>query len=289
MDNYQSTKIAEHSWVVFGPKAVPNPENKGFMNNPAFLITDKNVVVIDPGSSLQVGNALLEKIREQTDKPISHVFISHVHGDHWLANHAIYEAYPEVKIYAHPVMIEEAKAGEAESWIANMKTLTEGATEGTKAIIPTIALEDSQEYKIDNITIKAHLNEIAHTKTDAMFEILEDKVLITGDNSFNERMPRLDDGSFTGNIKAMNKALSLNIDVVVPGHGPAGGKEILNNFRNFLSVIYDNSKIMMNEDMDPFEMKPIIVAKMGEFQSWSSFDDNIGRLISLAALEAENE
>ncbi len=38
------------------------------------------------------------------------------------------------------------------------------------------------EVKIDNITIKSHLNEIAHTKTDAMFVIVEDKVLITGDN-----------------------------------------------------------------------------------------------------------
>ena len=143
--------------------------------------------------------------------------------------------------------------------------------------------------KIDNITILSHLNEIAHTKTDAMFEILEDKLLITGDNSFNERMPRLDDGSFTGNIKALDKALSLNIDIVLPGHGPAGGKEVLNNYREFLAIIYDNSKNMMNDDMDPFEMKPIIVAKLDKFQSWTSFDDNIGKLISLAALEAENE
>ena len=36
-------------------------------------------------------------------------------------------------------------------------------------------------------------------------------------------------------------------------------------------------------------MKPIIVAKLEKFQSWTSFDDNIGKLISLAALEAENE
>ena len=289
MDKYEAQKLAEHTWGIFGPLTAPNPENKGFMNNPVFVITDKSVVVIDPGSSVQVGRALLEKIRKQTDKPITHIFNSHVHGDHWLANQAFFEENPDVKIYAHPVMIEEAKAGEAESWIGLMKTLTKGATEGTIATIPTIELENKQEVKIDNITIKSHLNKLAHTKTDAMFEIIEDKVLITGDNTFSKRMPRLDDGSYVGNIMAMDVALALDIKVVVPGHGPAGGKEVLTNFREFLYTIYGTSKKLIDDDMESFEMKPIIVKKLEKYQDWENFDGAIGKLISVAVLEAENE
>ena len=289
MENFKAEKIAEHTWVVFGPKAEPNPENQGFMNNPTFVISEKSVIVIDPGSSLQVGEALLEKIRKATDKPVTHVFNSHVHGDHWLANHAIQKAYPNVKIYAHPVMIEEASDGKGETWVGLMKTLTEGATEGTKVVLPTEALKNGQEVKIDNITIKSHLSETAHTKTDAMFEILEDKVLITGDNCFSERMPRLDDGSYVGNMKAMDDGLKLDIAVVIPGHGPAGGKEVLSNFRSFLSTVYDTSKILLDDDMESFEMKPVIVEKLGEFKKWENFDKSIGKLISIAVLEAENE
>ncbi len=289
MNGFETQKVAEHSWVIFGPLTQPNTENKGFMNNPLFTITDKSVVVIDPGSSLQVGEALLAKIKEKTDKPVTHVFNSHVHGDHWLGNHAIQNAYPDVKIYAHPVMIEEAKAGEAESWISIMNTLTEGATEGTKPVIPSIALENEQEIKIDNITIKSYLSEIAHTKTDAMFVILEEKVLITGDNNFNKRMPRLDDGSFAGNIKVLDDAMNLDIDVVIPGHGPSGGKEILTTFRDFLNIIYQTSKELREDDAEPYEMKPIIVEKLEKYKDWESFDDNIGKLISIAVLEAENE
>ena len=289
MDKFEAVNIAEHTWGIFGPLTAPNPENQGFMNNPVFVITDKSVVVIDPGSSVQVGRALLEKIRKQTDKPITHVFNSHVHGDHWLGNQAFLEANPDVKIYAHPEMITEAKEGEAETWIALMKTLTEGATEGTEATIPTIALENNQEIKIDNITIKAHLNKLAHTKTDAMYQIIEDKVLITGDNTFNNRMPRLDDGSFVGNMAAMDLGLALDIKHVVPGHGAVGGKEILSNFREFLYVIYDNSKMLLDEDMEPFEMKPIIVKKLEKFKEWDNFEGAIGKLISVAVLEAENE
>ncbi len=288
MDDFDAKKIAKHTWVVLGPLELPNAKNQGFMNNPAFVITDKSVIVIDPGSTVHVGRALLKKIRKQTDKPITHVFNSHIHGDHWLAGQAIAEENPKVKIHAHPQMIEDAKAGEAKNWIDIMNTLTEGASEGTKAIFPTIALENGQEIKVDNITIKVHLNDFAHTKTDAMYEIVEDKVLITGDNAFNNRSPRLDDGSFAGNIEAMNSALKLDIDVVIPGHGAAGGKEILSDYRDFIATIFNTTQELMDEDMEAFEMKPIIVKKMEKFKNWGNFDGAIGRLISIAVLEAEN-
>ena len=206
---YPTKKVSMNTWAIFGPKDPPNKENRGFMNNPAFVVTDKSVVVIDPGSSVQVGRSLIARIKKITDKPITHIFNSHIHGDHWLATDAISQVYPNVIIYAHPMMIEEAKAGEGESWIKVMNNLTEGATDGTKVVLPTHALEDQQIVDVDNISIKSHLSELSHTKTDAMFEIMQDKILITGDNSFNKRMPRMDDGSYVGNIDTMENALAF--------------------------------------------------------------------------------
>ena len=289
MDKFEPKKVAEHTWVILGPLTGPSVANKGFMNNPAFVVTDKSVVVIDPGSSLYVGRALLKKIRKITDKPITHVFNTHIHGDHWLGNQAMLEENPKAEIYAHPQMIAEAKAGEAEAWISLLEKLTEGISKGTEAVIPANALEDGQKITIDNITVKMHFTAKAHTTTDAMFEILEDKVLITGDNAFRDRSPRLDDGSYVGNMTAMDNALKLDVSVVIPGHGPAGGKEVLSDFREFLYIIYDSTKTLLEEDAEAFEMKPIIVKKMAKFKGWENFDGAIGKLISVAVLEAENE
>ncbi|MEH6456693.1 MAG: MBL fold metallo-hydrolase [Cocleimonas sp.] len=287
--SYPIQKIAKHTWAIFGPKETPNEANQGFMNNPAFVVTDKSVVVFDPGSSVHIGKSLITKIKKVTDKPITHVFNSHIHGDHWLATDAIQLAYPDVVVYAHPVMLEEAKAGEGDSWIKLMSSLTAGATDGTKVVLPTRVLEDQQVVRIDNISIKSHLSELSHTKTDAMFQIIEEKILITGDNSFNQRMPRMDDGSFVGNIQSMENALGLDIEQVIPGHGPLGGKEILSAYKDLLSIVYKEVKVQLDEDLEAFEMKPIIIEKLDSHKGWTNFEDSIGKLISIAVLEAESE
>ncbi len=288
LTGYETKKVAEHTWFIPGPRETPNVENKGFMNNPAFVITNKSVIVLDPGSSLLVGKALIKRIRKHTKNPITHVFNSHIHGDHWLANQAFVEENKDVKIYAHPLMIKEAKNGEAKVWIDMMMDRTKGITKDTVAVIPTEVLKDQQEIKIDNITIKAHLANIkAHTDTDAMFEIVEDKVLVTGDNAFRDRTTRMDDGSFVGNMKVMDYALKLPIEVVIPGHGPSGGKEVLKDFKNFLSLIYNTTKKAMDDDLEVYEIKPKVIAATAQYKSWTGYDAGIGKLVGVAALEVE--
>lgn len=286
--DYKAEKVSNNTWVVHGPMGFPTPENKGFMNNPAFTITDNSVVVFDPASSVQGGEGLLKKIKAITDKPVTHVFISHVHGDHWLGNQAIKAAYPSAKFYAHPEMIEAANEGEAENWVALMENLTEGATKGTVAVIPEIALSDRQEIKIDNITVRAYLDDWAHTKTDAMFVIPEEKVLITGDNVTYMRIARMSDGNFQGNIASIEKALETEVEIVVPGHGPTGGKEILGIFQSYLKTIYQASEQAVEDDKEPYEIKEELLPLMDVYHKWSGFEGEFGRHISQAMLEAED-
>lgn len=82
LNNYKPEKISEHTYVIHGPGVRGIKENQGFINNPAFIITDKSVIVIDPGSSVQVGRSVLTHIRKITQNPVTHIFITHVHGDH---------------------------------------------------------------------------------------------------------------------------------------------------------------------------------------------------------------
>lgn len=287
VESYPAKKVAEHTYVIHGPLEIPNAKNKGFMNNPAFIVGKEGVAVIDPGSSVQIGRAVLVQIKKVTDKPVTLVFNTHVHGDHWLGNQAFWEANPDVKIYAHPQMIAEANAGEAEAWVKNLFQLTEGATEGTKAVIPTKVLKDGQVVKLGQISIKTHLGDHVHSKTDAMFEVLEDKVLFTGDNVTSKRIPRMDDGSFRGSITTISKALELDLEKVVPGHGETGDKTVLSAYKNYLSTVYESVKELSDEGLEDFEMKEKVAAKLKDYADWAGLEDELGKHISLAVLEAE--
>ena len=47
------------------------------------------VILVDPGSTYQVGKQVLAEIKKVTTKPVVAVFNTHIHGDHWLGNQAI--------------------------------------------------------------------------------------------------------------------------------------------------------------------------------------------------------
>ena len=174
-------KVSDNIYVVTGNHSFPNPQNKGFMNNPAIIVTDKGAIIVDPGSSAQIGKEMLAKVRKVTKKPVIAVFNTHVHGDHWLGNYGISKAYPKVPIYAHERTIERLKSGEDKLWVERMMTMTKGAIAGTKAAIPTHGLKGGETLKLGNTTLRIHYAGHAHTDNDIMIEVVDDKTLFFGD------------------------------------------------------------------------------------------------------------
>ncbi|MEQ1592887.1 MAG: MBL fold metallo-hydrolase [Thiobacillaceae bacterium] len=286
--SYPAKKVAPDTYVIHGPLGEPSVANQGFMNNPAWIIAGDQVVVIDPGSSVQAGRMVVQQIRKTTQLPVTAVYNTHIHGDHWLGNQAILEAWPKAILIAHPDMIARAQAGEAQSWITTMSRLTQGYTDGTRAEIPTIATFDGMASKIGNRWFKIHAPENAHSKTDIMIEV-DNGVLFTGDNVLNKRVARMDDGSFGGSIKAIDHALTIPATVIVPGHGKTGGREMLTAQRDFFQTLFDAVKMEYDAGKSDFEMKPAVVRKLAAFKKWHGFDTAVGKQISLAVLEIEQQ
>ena len=169
--NLAVRQVTEHVYVAHGPQAFPSPQTAGFMNNPGFIVTSDGVVVVDPGSSVQIGRKLLRSIRSITERPVVAVFNTHVHGDHWLGNQAIHESYPQARIYAHQRMLDHVDAGAGEEWIALFERLTEGATDGTKVIAPGIGLHGGEVIRIGKLSFRIHHTGKAHSDNDIMIEL----------------------------------------------------------------------------------------------------------------------
>ena len=287
LDGFQAEKISNHVYVIHGPLELPNETNEGFMNNPAFIVTDDGVVVIDPGSSVHTGNMLLREIRKVTDMPVIAVFDTHVHGDHWLGNDAIRRAYPEADIYAHHKMITMVDDGEGRNWLDLMHNMTKGATDGTKIVNAEDTLKGGEDLSLGGHRFQIIHHGQAHTVTDIMILYKQDNVLFTGDNVTTKRIIRMVDASFKGSIETIEKAKSLQAAIVVPGHGKTGGTELLDKYHTYLSILYSNVSKYFDEDMSDFEMKPIIHKELEDFHDWSGYEEELGKHISGAYLEIE--
>ena len=286
--DYPVTKITERIYAIYGPYELPTKQNYGFRNNPAFVVTSAGVIVIDPGGGKNVGEMVLKKIRAITDKPVVAVFDTHSHGDHWLGNDAIKRAYPKAVIYGHPNMKAALEAGEGERWVKVVNRETQGETAGTVAVGPDKTVNHGEVIKIGDRQFRVHHFGSTHTDNDILIEVVEDKVLFVGDvvrvNALGSQ-----EGSFKGNIAAIERVLSLPVKIFVPGHGPAGGREMLETYNGFLQKLYAAVQELYKLGISDFEMKPKVIETLREYRGWAEFDTFIGPHVSQVYLEVEKE
>ncbi|WP_407275498.1 MBL fold metallo-hydrolase [Halothiobacillus sp. DCM-1] len=283
--------LAPGVYCIVSPWGFPSPENLGMMSNVTFLTTQNGVVVIDSGSSRQIGEMALRAIRQQTDAPVVAVINTHYHGDHWLGNHAFVAAYPDVPIYAHENTIRAIKTGQGEYWTSLMDRSTDHATVGTVVTPPTRPLQHADVLSFGDMTLKIHHYGTAHTPADICVEIVERKVVHVGDVAMDRRIANMDDGSFLGSFKTFD-ALQAAVPgaLWIPGHGEPS-HEVLASNRQLFEAIYQSAEKAVREGVGPDAAKqfalqhPFIRASASEIKG---FDDNIGKYASLAYLEAES-
>ena len=284
---YAFEKVTDNTWVMHGPRELPNPQNKGFMNNPGVVVTSAGLVVIDPGSTLQVGEHVLAEIKKISNKAIVATFNTHIHGDHWLANQAIKAAYPAVKIYGHTEMLAEVENGEGENWVNMMDSMTEGASKGTMVVGPDNAVDNSDLITIGDTQFKIHHFGIAHTKTDIMIEAVENSVVFLGDNVLALRIPRTSDGTFQGNISSIKTMLESNATTYVPGHGPTGDKAMVTTYLNYLEQVYKAAQTAFEEDLDSSDVLAITKETTAAYKDWQGYHDLLGPQGAQAYAEVE--
>jgi glyoxylase-like metal-dependent hydrolase (beta-lactamase superfamily II) len=284
------TKVTDNCYYILAKDPEPSPENHAFFNNPGFIVTSEGVVVIDTGSSVQIGEMVIRQIKKITDQPVVKVINTHYHGDHFLGNHAFVAAYPDVEIYAHPSCIANIKKDNGAFWYSFMQRNSNNGISGTIVTLPTKILKGGETLIVGDTTLKIHQFGTAHTESDLMIQVVEDKVLYMGDTAMR-RVANMADGSFLGTIEAMKQAKALECDQYLLGHGPHDSVAICNDMQQFCEIIYNSALKYYDDGLSDFEMKPKIVAEpfMKDVASqWPGYDNTIGVFIGVAVAEVEN-
>jgi len=287
LPDYPVDRVTDNVYVIHGPRAFPNPENQGFMNNPGIVLTSAGVVVLDPGSSVQSGEMVIRAVRKLSDQPVVAVFNSHMHGDHWLGNQAFEEAYPGIPIYGHRKMMGKLGEGIGSNWVRIMHAATKGASRGTRAIPPNKAVEHGEEIQIGGHTFRIHHYGHAHSNTDIMVEIPQESIVFMGDNAFVKRIGRLTDTDVKSAIEATQLIKQTGAGNYVPGHGPTNGEQVVDGFGRYLTLLWDSVKKHYDEGLSDFEMKDQVAEAVKDYMDWPGLEEELGRHISITYLQVE--
>lgn len=283
-------QLSPHVWMIFSPDGFPTPENQGMMCNITCIDTPKGVVVVDTGASVQIGEMAVRQIKAVLGKPVVAVINTHYHGDHFLGNQAFVEAYGAMPIYAHAGTIREIAGLEGSSWRTLMEQWTNQATVGTRVVAPNTAVDHGQELKFGSLILRLHHYGKAHTPYDICVEVVGDKLTCIGDVAMNGRIANMDHGSFAGTLKAYEQ-LEKNAPSTIwlPGHGEAGPGVLAWN-RAVFEGIYE-SCVKAVEAGQPLEAAKTLVLRdprvASRAKATKGFENNIGKYVSLAYLEAE--
>ncbi len=290
--DHKPTQLSKRVWLIYSPDSFPTPENKGMMCNITFVVTEKGVVILDSGGSVQIGEMALRMIKTVTPKPVVAVFNSHYHGDHWLANHAYAEAYPGVPIYSLEENIARIKGTEGNLWRGLMERWTNQATAGTKIVPPNTVVKHGQVLDFGDTRLKMHFYGTAHTPCDLTVEVVEDKITHIGDIAMENRIANIDDGSYPGTFKyyeALQKAAGDQL--WLPGHGHPN-KGLLKDYGELMAGIWETCLQAVKDGKDLSAAKSLVLKDprvASRAARTAGFEANIGKYTSLAFLEAEKE
>ena len=244
-------------------------------------------LIVDDGSSLLV-DTLFDAVltREMLDvmadasgvtaEAIDTVVNTHANGDHTHGNGLCTKA---------EVIASEASAREMESFTPAMmqsfmdsaETLGE-AGDYLKDVfgpfdfasvaekLPTKTFSDELRLNVGAKSI--HLLEVgpAHTRGDVLVHVPEDRTIFTGDILFIEGTPLMWAGPVANWIRACDRIIGLDPEVIVPGHGPITDVAGVAQVKAYLQYIEGEARARFDAGLSVREAALDIA--LGDFDRW---------------------
>jgi cyclase len=197
--------------------------------NVAVFITDSGVTLVDTKLA-GWGQAVLDKVKSVTDKPVTRIINTHTHGDH-TGNDGFFGTSVEI------VAQENTKA--------NMEKMDAFKGDNAK-FLPKKTYKDKLTLGSGKDRIDLYYFGAGHTNGDAFIVFPALRVLHTGDIFAWKDGPfcdRTNGGSCVELPRTLQKAIAgiKDVDTIIPGHSPMMKPADLQGFQRFTADLLSHS------------------------------------------------
>lgn len=230
------TRLADNVYAYVG-ETDASPGHS-FAANAGIVIGRDGVLVVDTLISAKEGERFLADIRKVTTKPIRYVVNTHTHLDHAFGNGVF--ARLGATIISHDADRESLAKNGADTLkhAANYGLKPEDMA-GTEIVVPTVSFSDRLTIDLGGEEVRLIRTAPSHTAGSLVVSVPSKKLLFSGDILFTDFHPFLADGDIPGWVGTIDTLLAMDVERIVPGHGPLSTKKDLREMREYL-LLFDS-------------------------------------------------
>jgi glyoxylase-like metal-dependent hydrolase (beta-lactamase superfamily II) len=196
--------------------------------NTGVIIGDDSVMVVDAQATPRLAAKVIERIRSVTDKPVSHVVLTHYHAVRVLGASA-YGARDVVMSARARTMVAERGAEDWESEFRRFPRLFAGH-EGIPGLTwPTLTFSDAMTVFMGRRRVDLRFLGRAHTAGDIVAHVPDAGVMFTGDIVEHRSACYCGDAHFADWAATLDAIRAFGLDAIAPGRGDAlAGRAMVN-------------------------------------------------------------
>ncbi len=188
--------------------------------NSGIIIGDDSVMVVEAQATPRLAEKVIERVRSVTDKPISHLVLTHYHAVRVLGASA-YGAGQILMSDAARAMVAERGQEDWDSEFQRFPRLFEGHESIPGLTWPTTTFRNRMSVYLGNRRVDLmHLGR-AHTAGDIVVHVPDENVMFTGDIVEDHSACYCGDGHFADWGPTLDAIAAFDVDAIAPGRGGA--------------------------------------------------------------------
>ena len=233
------------------------------VSNAGLLLDREGVMAVDALMVPSMTTRFLGAIKKVTRRPVSRLVNTHHHVDHSGGNFLFRDA----QVISHTFCrVEQVREGLPVKQLQQRIPRFAKEFSKLKPKVPSLTFEDRLVFHQSGRDVELRHLGPAHTFGDAFVYLPKDKILFAGDLAFYYVTPLAFQGHVGNWIKVADRILKMDVDLIVPGHGPLGGKKELREMRSYLMLIRREAKKRFQLGMSPEEAARDV--KLGIYARW---------------------
>lgn len=282
MDRIEGTDLHE---LGDGCLAYVQRDGSWGWSNAGLIVGDGASLLVDTLFDLRLTAAMLESMAHHTRAaPIATVVNTHANGDHCYGNQLVSEAEiisssaaAAEMLEVPPAMLAALNAAPGEIGDLFRSFFGEFDFEGIEPTLPTRTFDGRLDVEVGGRRIELIEVGPAHTAGDLIAHVPDARTVFTGDILFIGGTPIVWAGPLSNWIAACDLMLGMEIETVVPGHGPVTDKAGIVEVRDYLAFVEAEASARQAAGVDAFDAAREIAGLIGASPDFSRLGE-FGRI-----------